>query len=342
MKFKVIFDTNVVHSSESTGCFFGGRSELEHFAKIADIVIPDMVMDEIKAQKKRELISSRDKFVTNPFHALCELDKDVVKNFDIDKHILELLNIESIPHTVVELKNSNILWDIKKFSLEKKAPFEDKPNTDKGFKDVYIYFTILEYLETNPDERVFFVTNDGRLRLAFDNNSRIKVVKDYEEFQKYIDTYFKEEYFIESLKDALKIEVVKEDISEICLNTEGNWIVTLTSNGNVYRVEVDFSTREIISFIDFDLSLLIFDLINSGSFKMTHHGISSIKDYSKYFSDAEIESLIRAAVNNDEILMISTDQDVKDFFSSLFRLNSKVIPEDLKGLFESKLYLKQI
>jgi rRNA-processing protein FCF1 len=40
----------------------GGRNELKNFLKDADIVIPEIVIQEIKRQKKKTLESDRDEF----------------------------------------------------------------------------------------------------------------------------------------------------------------------------------------------------------------------------------------------------------------------------------------
>ena len=47
MKEKVIFDTNSVHNDDSIS-FFGNRNELKQFSKVADIVIPKIVIEELR------------------------------------------------------------------------------------------------------------------------------------------------------------------------------------------------------------------------------------------------------------------------------------------------------
>ena len=59
---KVIFDTNSVRNTEPKQ-FLGGRSELEKFAKVAELVFPDIVIEEIKNQKRRNLESKKDSFL---------------------------------------------------------------------------------------------------------------------------------------------------------------------------------------------------------------------------------------------------------------------------------------
>jgi len=70
---KVIFDTNFIRNTEPKQ-FLGGRSELEKFAKVAELVFPDIVIEEIKNQKRRSLEKNKTSFLGNPFHWLRKLD----------------------------------------------------------------------------------------------------------------------------------------------------------------------------------------------------------------------------------------------------------------------------
>jgi len=64
---KVIFDTNAVRNTDSNN-FLGNRSELQQFSKIVEIIIPDIVIEELKRQKGRQLKSQKQSFLDNPFH----------------------------------------------------------------------------------------------------------------------------------------------------------------------------------------------------------------------------------------------------------------------------------
>jgi len=84
MLHKVIFDTNTIRNAESITDFFGGRAELENFLKVAEIIIPEIVLDEIKKQKRVHLASKRESFLSNPFHKLRDIDPEETKNFNIE------------------------------------------------------------------------------------------------------------------------------------------------------------------------------------------------------------------------------------------------------------------
>lgn len=330
MKYKAVFDTNSIRNAESVADFLGGRSELERFLKVSEIIIPDIVIEEIKNQKRKHLISKRDSFLSNPFHFLRKVDEEETKSFDIEKWILALAGVESLPYSVITL-TTNVLEDIKKLALGNLPPFDEM--SDKGFKDAYIYFTILEYLSNIEGENIFVVTKDDRLKMAFEGNARVSVVKDFDEFEKYIDTYFKEEYFISRLKEEVSENITADCIEEIWLNTEENWTIKLSCDQKLYFVEVDFSSREIIDFTDFNFTEGIAGLIISGSFSTTHYYIKVIEDYVRYFSDQEIQNLIEAATNNNQIYSITTDEDVKEFFVPIFKAKSQIIPDEIKTEF---------
>lgn len=325
MKYKVVFDTNSIRNAESVADFLGGRSELERFLKVSEIIIPGIVIEEIKNQKRKHLISKRDSFLSNPFHFLRKIDENETKNFNIENWILELANDESLPYSIISL-TTNVLEDIKKFALENRPPFDE--TSDKGFKDAYIYFTILEYLSTIDGEDIFVVTKDDRLKLAFDGNARVTVVKDFNEFENHIDSYFRDQYFINRLKEEISENITAECIEDAWLNVGENWVIKLACDGKTHFVEVDFSSREIIDSTDFDFTLFVNELINSGSFATTHSMVSSLTTYIKYLSDQQIVDIIEASTNNSQIYSIATDEDIKEFFLSLYNSKSQIIADE--------------
>lgn len=338
MKYKAVFDTNSIRNAESIEKFLGNRDELERFLKVSEIILPEIVIDEIKAQKRRYLISKKDSFLANPFHTLRKIDKNKTAGFDIEQHIKNLLYGETISFTMIHLTRTDVLEDIKKLCIGNIPPFEE--GTDKGFKDSLIYFTIMEYLDTCDSDNIFVVSKDDRLAMAFKENSRVIIVKDYDEFEKYIDTYFREEYFINRLKEEVSENITADCIEEIWLNTEENWTIKLSCDENIYFVEADFSSREIIDFTDFNFAEGIAGLIISGAFSTTHYYITVIKDYVKYYSDQEIKNIIEAATNNNQIYSIATDEDVKEFFVPIFKVKSQIIPDEIKAEF-SKYFLSE-
>ena len=334
MKHKVIFDTNSVRNAESFSDFLGGRSDLERFLTLAQIIIPDLVIEEIRCQKKKQLTSKRDSFLSNPFHYLLDLNKEDTEKFDMDKWIAELLKTEKIPHVVISLtKNkAKILDQLKDLCLTGAPPFEE--SSDKGFKDAYIYFTILEYLNNSEDENLFVVTKDDRLRMALQKHRRIRVVRDFDEFEDYNSEYFKDEYFVSRVKEEIDENIEASNIVSVSLNIEENWVLKITCRERVYFLEVDFRSKEIIGFIDKDYSDDINGLVSASNFSATHAYIESLKDRINYFSDDDVQNLLSAANKNDQIYWIAEDEDVKSFFGTLFKAKKSILTDEEKKLFE--------
>jgi hypothetical protein len=210
----------------------------------------------------------------------------------MDAWIDELVEQEKIPYKVISLtkRKENILDEIKQLCLAGLPPFED--STDKGFKEAYIYFTILEYLSSIKDGNLFIVTRDERLKMALEKHRRIKVVKDYEEFKSYDTEYFKSQYFIGRLKEAVDETIEASGINAIYLNIDKNWVLRVSIDGNkTYLIEVDFRSREIIDFTDEDYKDDINELINSPNFATTHACVNSLEGKINYFSDDDILNL---------------------------------------------------
>ena len=334
-KYKVIFDTNFLYDDKRLiDTFFGKRSELKRFLEYSEIIIPDMVIDEIKSKKRKQLESKRDAFLSNPFHSLRKVGKTGTQNFDIEGWVEQLMNAETIPFSSISLTKTH-QEDMRSLSLQNSPPFHS--DTDRGFKDTYIYFTVLEFLENNKDiEKVFFVTNDARLQLAFQDIPRVENIKTYDDFEFCIGSYFREEYFVNRLKEETKEDITVDCIDDYWINVNENWVIKLKCDEITYYVEVAFSSKEILNLTNFDFSVGIRNLINSGLYQSTHLHIREISGHIQYFSDPEIRDLILAATVNTQIYEICFDSDVRIFFLSIFDAKSEIIPQDVRERFKEK------
>lgn len=317
----VIFDTNSVRSEGSPDHFLGGREELEKFQKVATIVIPEMVVREVRAQKYRHLTSKKDAFFGNVFHKLFGLDEGKTKQFDVNTHISGLEEAETIAYKVISLNDHSVFKEIERMALGNIPPFCN--DSDKGFKDVVIYFTVLEYLKKNPEiPYLFFVTRDSRLTEAFLLNTRVKVVSDFSEFQKYRIEYFTNEYFIEGLASKLEVDVGDIEVHDVWLNVNENWTAQITlHDGRTARVEIDFSSKEVLGYTFDDLTAYVNGFVNSRSFDATHSRIAEVRPNAQYLTDDEIKSVFSAYQSNEQVYWIKGDKDVVGLF--LFLSNGK-------------------
>ncbi len=228
--------------------------------------------------------------------------------------------------------NFTVIGKMKELALNHLPPFDKV--SDKGFKDAYIYFTVLEYIKNCGDETMFFWTKGHRLREAFAKQDRVRVVKDFEEFEKHTTTYFKEKYFISKLKQEVAENISRDCIKNIWLNIEENWVIEISCEHKTSFVEVDFASREINDFTDFDFARGIQSLVISDSFASTHCYIDKIRDYVKYFLDKQIEDLIEASTENSQIIWIAEDEDVREFFLKLYTARKSRTSEETREVFE--------
>jgi hypothetical protein len=326
---KVIFDTNNMRNIEPKH-FLGNRVEIEKFAKVAEIIIPDIVIEEIKNQKVRNLSSKKQSFLSNPFHWMRDIDENATKEFDINKYIEDLELKESIPYQVINLTNFNCVENMKELALKKLPPFENSDKTDKGFKDAYIYFTILEYLQNIDDKYIFVVTNDGLLGEACKKHSNIYVVKNFDEFmQKSISTLYND-YFIEKLQSEIDSNITRDAISDYWISINENHILYIELEGIKYIVEVD--SGEIIEYKDADLyKITITNLIESNNYKNTIESIKYLTPYINYFSDEDAIKLLEALVNNSQIRgTLGAGNYTTEFMKILYEKKSQFLTPEIK------------
>lgn len=334
---KVIFDTNFIRNTEPKK-FLGSRSELEKFVKVAEIVFPDLVIEEMKHQKRRSLTGKKQSFLDNPFHWLKNLDVDETKSFDIEAHIASLEKDEKLKFDVIKLTDYSVLEKMKELALRKLPPFEAGDNTDKGFKDAYIYFTILEYLQSISDKVIFVCTKDGRLKEALEDHPSIIVVRGYDDFIRNSITEYFDDYFIEKLKIEIHADIDKESIIDYWVNINENRVLLIEVENEKTAVEVDLG--EIIDYRKVgDYSTAINNLINSSSFADTHFEIDALNPYLHFLSDDQIVSILEATIDNGQIGSIISDDDVKQFISTLYEKKKGVLVPELEAAIKERLGL---
>jgi len=221
-------------------------------------------------------------------------------------------------------------------ALKKLPPFEPGENTDKGFKDACIYFTILEYLQSIPDKMVFVCCKDGRLKQAFKKHPNIIVIESFDEFIQNSITVFYDEYFIEKLKTEIHGNIIKESIIDYWFNINENRVLLIEVENERHVVEVD--SGEIVAFEKVaSYSKAIDTLINSGAFATTHSAIEALNPYIQFLSDDEILNISEAAHTNEQIHWIIGDEDVKQFISTLYDKKKGILPTELEAKLKNRL-----
>lgn len=323
IKEKVIFDTNCLYTKTATS-FLGNKKELTRFSKICDIKIPDIAIGEIEAKYRRTFEDEKKKFLKT---ILPSIFKNKFEDVDIDVRIQELKEAEDISYEIITLTDYSVLAQMKDLALQKLPPFEPGDNTDKGFKDAYIYFTILEYLQKIPDKYVFVCVKDNRLKEAFKQHPNIKVIEKFDDLANLSVTRYAATYFLAKINDELGLNVEEGNVIDYWINIDGNTNLLVLSDEDEYVIEVD--SGEIISSIGkTDYSDSINSLITSCSYATTHRTISDLESCVNFLNDDEIENLLLAAIDNPQIHNVICDNDVKNFINILYTSNKEILEEE--------------
>jgi len=332
MKEKVIFDTNAVNNEDSN-YFFGNRKELALFSQSAEIVIPKIVIEELRRKKTKRLLNKRQSFIDNPFHKLKGLTKGDTKQYNIDDYIQSLLDNEEYIFSTIDLKDNTVFDKIKELALKKLPPFEKSDDTDKGFKDALIYFAILEYLDEIPDKYIFVCVNDGRFKEALNQHQNIIIIKNYDEFKQKSVSQFFDDYFIKKVNTELDITITKENIIEYWYNIVDNQNILIKIDEEEYIVEVD--SGEIVNSANKnEFSTELQNLIGSTNFNKTDLCVAELQEYLTLFSQEEISSLLSAAFNNTQIKWIMVKEELKQFFGPIYLPNKHLVEAEQQEFFK--------
>lgn len=247
----IFLDTNSIHNKK-TDSFFGNQSKFQRVMNQVNIIIPSIVILEIKRQKRRYLIDELEKLEKNYFYDYLNLNKDKsdeIRNF-IDTKVNSLYDKanDEILHIEYDLTEDDAFEKVKHFAVENIAPFDAK--SDKGFKDSCFYFTVKQYQKSNTD-KIFVVTNDKRLKEAF-SDDKITVIENIEEYSVYYrDNYFKGDYFIGKLREYFeKDSIESNNIVEVSLNAEADWLIKIDNKDEEITLLVDFNSKEILDVVN--------------------------------------------------------------------------------------------
>lgn len=320
MKEKVIFDTNFLYNKKGTS-FFGNKDELERFAIEAEIIVPEIVLEELEAKYSRSFEQEKEKFFKTILPNMIEHNtNDVV----IQSKIKSLIDSETIVFQKIALTDFSILPKMKKLAIEKLAPFEPGDGTDKGFKDAYIYFTILEFLQKSPDKYVFVCVKDQRFKTALNAHHNIIPIESYKEFKQKSISQFYDDYFIKKINTELDIVITKDNIIEYWYNINDNQNVLIRTDDTDYVLEVD--SNEIVGSVKKEhYQGIIQQLINSIGFQRTHRSIAELSPFINYFSNEETLQILNASCNNKQIKWIIEDEEVKQFIGMLYNAKKELV-----------------
>lgn len=171
----IVLDTNILNSGSKD------YSILQFVSKLQEIIRELEVSD--YEQPIKVLLP---KIVVNELivHQIEHYKKDISKlegikvpgveikfNLDYEQFVHELLNNQikqfrswNFPTEIIPYPEGKCLTSIINRSIKKRPPFEGQDRqSDKGFKDVIIWESILDYKRRNPDSTIILFSGDGRL-----------------------------------------------------------------------------------------------------------------------------------------------------------------------------------
>ena len=126
------------------------------------------------------------------------------------------------------------------------------------------------------------------------------------------------------------IKLSQESIIDYWININENHVLLIEVDEEKYAVEVD--SGEIVAYSNIDAySEDINSLINSGAFTTTHSAIEVLNSYIHFLSDDEIIKIFEAAQTNEQINWFISDEDVKQFISSLYKMKKGILTSELKA-----------
>lgn len=313
MKDVIIFDTNAIRH-DGLGAFFGGRELLRQLEPDTEFYIPELVLDEVKRQKKRKFEKSKAQLLGNDLVKAFSPDLSEIESMDIDAHIEQMQQNESFTFQTIPCVHGEVVDQFRSMAVLNQAPFNE--DSDKGFKDACIYISILNYLENFAGRSVFFWGSDGRLKEAFKDHSPVQVVNTLEIYHSKSARFMMDDYFFGILSTELEIEIGSEQIAGTWRNKSDNWIIEVAKDGRTYLVEAE--SRQVVGFVEEDeLESKVSALVSSGSFVSTHHAVADLKELIPYLSTQHIEDINRSSEDNSQVNWVLSDDDVEEFFDIL-------------------------
>jgi len=189
----IILDTNQVRSLSYGSFKFGSEFkairaiiEANELSEFIDLAVPEAVMQEVLHQKAKQYSDDAQDIIEirNRLSELPGVDFSQVSLPDISFSCKEHLKssipafIQSNGIRVIEIKeekSGHILKELLRRALEERPPF--RKNSDRGFKDVMIWESILNYGGYDNYDKVILLTGDRYFNEACEAEFKSKVKK---------------------------------------------------------------------------------------------------------------------------------------------------------------------
>ena len=289
----VIVDTNLARNENSFTRLLGNRGQLEAISVKARLIIPEVVIDEIIAQKRAAFQKEVASLKRSGVLKLADFSEGAFESLDFDIVERGIRDDKSIEYDILPLPPTDYAFPLLyRWAISHSAPFEEK--SDKGFKDACIVASIEHYLQRHKGEgEVVLCTDDNRMASYFDGREDIRVEND--------------------LGGA-----IKETAPAVALGD------TDSAKGGV---------KDELAAGPSAIGATIAELRNSRSFQATHRIIEELAGNSQQISDSQELAILSAALANDQVSWILRDDDVCDFIKPIFLKHKEDLTNDDYGRF---------
>lgn len=287
----VIVDTNLARNENSYEQLLGYRWQLEQISKSAHLLIPEIVIDEIIAQKRSAFEKEITSLKRSGVLKLTDFSPMELEALAFEAVEDEIRNDKSIEYEVLSLPPHEYIFPLLyKWAISHSAPFEEK--SDKGFKDACIVASIEYYLENREaDEAIVLCTDDKRMASYFKDGGEVRVVDDLGKV-------------IPPPPPAPEpVPIWVPPVSEAA----PTWVPPSPNPGTLASTE---ESAEIDS--------LVCELKGSSSFSATHRIVGELSRKSQAINGQQELEILSAALSNDQISWVLTDDDVCEFVKPIF------------------------
>lgn len=320
---QVIFDAcTLFHIGTAT--FYSG--EIKKFHEHCDIFIPKVADAEFRLKRIKDL--------RKHYEQLSDTHKWTEGS--IKRHIQDLYagetekyEIQIIDYPTDSKSRSELLQKLLDYAIYHKAPFSaEEKKGDNGFKDAFIYFTILDHLDQFDVPYVFVCTDDGRFISALKRHSRIKVIRNYGEFEKNSLSLKVNKISVDELVNYLGIDPASRIIvRHYEFNNKGNMVMHVSlrkGSTEGWLVEYDVNGREFSRSREVALVRDAFNAFrNSRSSARARNAISLLSEHTSLLSSSWVVEIERLAREREHIACLQDEKAVRDFFDDI-----KFNPED--------------
>lgn len=294
-KVTVIADTNQVRSERSHTHLLGNRKSLSELVKVAKLVLPAIVIEEIVQQKRELFESDRQALASNNLLSMAGISNEAIDNIDFSQVENAVRKDRSIPFEVADFNHDEMAFrKLEELAIARKPPFNK--GSDKGFKDACVVLSVEEYAAAHPDEKVFLATEDERIGEYFKTSGAVARVR--------------------TLKDLKSFFVSGSDKTS-AMSTEAD-----DSCASIGDEKQETAVQKLIN-----------DLRESAAFYTTHELIADLKTHEESLSRDNAIELLKVAVTNNQVYWIMQDPDIKEFFVPLFNRCEQYLDEDTYSLF---------